>query len=156
MQRTAWNLTLSRLSPQRRLPALLTLSWQCPGILVFGNLQGHLLQKAISAALTLARGKAHTCSQHRLDSGASGHVLFGSPPPDVYSIQSGCAPHVSHFSETGGSGSAGHIHLAPMMSHTEVHSASVIHPNLLFGCDFNPAEKTQEWSKGHPGSLCPD
>ena len=47
--------------PSRGLPAFLTLSWQLTGILYFGNFQGHLLQKACSTALMLARGKIHTC-----------------------------------------------------------------------------------------------
>ena len=47
--------------PSRGLPAFLTLSWQLAGVLCFGSFQGHLLQKACSTALMLARGKIHTC-----------------------------------------------------------------------------------------------
>ena len=53
-----------------------------------------------------------------------------------------------------------HIHLKPMSSPIETLFcfAGFIHPKLLlmFGCDFNPAEKLQGWYKELPWTLYPE
>ena len=140
--------------PSRELPAFLTLSWQLAGILCFGNFQGHLLQKACSTALMLARGKIHTCWLPGVD----WHVRTGFVWLDTTARQLLCLIWIllefSFFWDQG----VPTAHSSQASELTYRNSASFIHPNLLlmFGCDFNPAEKSQGWYKELPWTLYPE